>query len=229
MGAVVAQVGVPAGWKGTKPALWNPQTAMSLSDVGTQIGIFLDDHVPFSREMLVLIFFHESAFSIVNQGGPQQRKGPGFGLGQLELDNPQNPTSEFLMQEFGTTNRQAIVDAVGQDGSRAVKMHCDFLKWLMGRQAAQGMTPTQTTLLAGQVGAKNVKMIEKFTLAEPKLSAAIQANDRDQIIGALNSCRWYLSPGGDGSLVQFAILLNLFPDYWNFTLPQSDLASGSLW
>jgi hypothetical protein len=217
----MGQFGVPAEWKGRKPAMWDPKTAIPFCHAVNLIDVYLDPSVPFSHEMLVLIFFHETAFSIVTQGGDNPR-GPGFGFGQLELDNPRNPTGEFLQLEFGTTQRKTIVEKTVGDPYRAVQMHCNFLKWLMSRQK----NPTQNSLLAGQVGSKNAEMIPKFRVAEQQLKASIYSDNRKSIIDALNSCRWYLPGKGETGLIHRPIPLKLFPDYWEFTLPESDLVWG---
>src|SRR5262245_24980029 len=190
-----SRFGVPDDWDGAQPNGWDPDTAIPFVDVVNWIDVYLDPAVPISREMVVLVFFHESAFSVAVQGQAMKKVpgkkvrttadgdkhfGPGFGPGQLEINNPKNPIPDFLLKEFETTDRAEILAKGKASAQAAIKMHCDFFKWLHGKQLAnlkKGQSLGKNSVLSGQVGGENSQMIEKFNLAEPKLQAAIYSSD----------------------------------------------------
>jgi hypothetical protein len=96
-------------------------------------------------------------------------------------------------------------------------------------------------LVSGQVGGKtkNASLAQRFMLAEPRLKSAIFSTNQDALIDALNTCRWYLDPGdkmkakihvavtADNKGQWFnPITLPKFQQYWNFTVPKSELLYG---
>lgn len=230
----MSRMGAPGTWgKAETPWPWDPAHAISFFDAANLVDVHLDPAVPISREMVLLFFYHETAFSDIRQRVTKKKPtdsglGPGVGFGQLEIGNSDKPA--FLRQVYGTSPDESLFIKITGDPEFAIKLHCDYLKHLY-RNGATSMR----ALVNGQVGGKsqNAWMADYFMQAEPRLKASIYSSSRESIIAALNSCRWYVDVMGakrqdsvdDGRWFN-PIPYPKYKKYWDFTLPPGELMWG---
>jgi hypothetical protein len=225
------------GFPGRTPRGWNPERAVTFFQAIRCIDHFLDYHVPLSVEMVVLIFYHETAFSdarqmITNKQGVDVPEGSGIGFGQIEVKNSDKP--RFFKAVFqdpydnGPFDADEMIDRILEDEEFAIQVHCEYLKFLHHNQVLEnpsldGDEPLERlsatkALLMGQFGEKNKDLIPPFMTAEPALRAALENGaGRKSIIDALNKC---------GRSIP---LEPPFIEYWDFTLPDEDLPAISKW
>ena len=225
----------PANRHPRKPFGWDPANALTFWEVYDYVCLYLLPGFPLSREMVMLLFFHETAFSNVSQVG-----GPAIGIGQMEHHNPEK--AEYFADlgygrtrlDYKTKKVVPILDPVWKtplidfhrlerdfaDPDFAIKTHCQWFVWLQkkGKNSAHAM-------LMAQAGDKNSDLVTVFEQAEPGLKKALaSANpDRGELIKALNKCRRVLAKNPDGSLGKTEIPLADYPDYWAYTLPVDNL------
>jgi hypothetical protein len=237
----MSRMGAPGTWDaGNTPWPWDPKRAITFFDAINLIDVYLDQAVPISREMVALFFFHETAFSDIRQKVDKKKPtdsglGPGVGFGQLEIQNSDKPL--FFNKVYGIKPDNSLFDKITADESYAIKVHCAYLKHLYDNGAT-----TTGALVSGQVGGKtqNASLAQRFMHAEPRLKSAIYSTSQDAIIEALNTCRWYLDPGDEMKVKILhtqvtpdnkgqwfnPITLPKFQQYWNFTVPKSELLYG---
>lgn len=230
----MSYMGAGDGWKKHEiPWPWDPKQAITFFDAVNLIDVYLDPSLPISREMVLIFFFHETAFSNIRQRSDVTKKnpngvGPGVGFGQIEIQNSDKPA--FIRKTYGISPDDTLFGRVTADEVFAIRMHCDYMKHLYGN----GST-TMRALVNGQVGGKsqNAFMADFFMNAESRLRASIYTNNRAAIIDALNSCRWYVDKMGDEKKDKVddgkwfnPIDYPRFKRYWDFTLPESELMWG---
>jgi len=236
----MSRMGAPGNWDASNtPWPWDPKRAISFFDAINLIDVYLDESVPISREMVALFFFHETAFSDIRQKVDKKNPtdsglGPGVGFGQLEIQNSDKPI--FFNAVYGIKPDDSLFGKITADESYAIQVHCAYLKHLYNNGAT-----TMGALVSGQVGGntQNASLAQRFMLAEPQLKSAIYSTNQDTIIAAMNSCRWYLDPGDKmKELAKTAatpankgqwfnpITKPKFQQYWDFTVPKSELLYG---
>lgn len=224
----MSRMGAPGSWsRAETPWPWDPAKAITFFDATNQIDVYLDPTVAqhFSREMVLLFFYHETAFSNIRQR-TKTGMGAGVGFGQLEILKSDKPA--FLREVYGMTPDDSLFTKITGDEVFAIKLHCDYLKHLFGRGAN-----TKGALVDGQIGGntQNAWMKDFFIRSELQLKSAIYGSDRQAIIDALNSSRWYvdaenkMDKTADGRWFN-PIAYPRFQKYWDFTLPESELMLG---
>jgi hypothetical protein len=233
-----SRMGAPGTWtKADIPLPWDPAKAITFFDAVNLVDVYLDPALPISRELVVLFYFHETAFSNIRQktGATQKNPrglGPGVGFGQMEILRSDKPA--FIESLYGRKPTEQTFDEVTSDEHFAIRLHCAYLRYLFARGAT-----TKKALVAGQTGGgDNAGLQGHFVTAETKLQSVIYSQNRQGIINALNSCRWYLKRNPDGSVVHddkgvaeqhfepIAYPSPKFKKYWDFTLPESELVWG---
>lgn len=234
---MASRMGAPGTWtKADTPFPWDPKAAITLFDAANLIDVYLDPSIPMTRELMLLIFFHETGFANIRQRVETtktnpQGLGPGVGFGQMEVLNSDKP--EFFRGVMGITPSEALFDTVTGDEHFAIRAHCAYFAEKFRRGAS-----TKGALMAAQAGGKtiNQKLIAKLMAPEAQLAASITGSDRGAIIDALNACRWYIKRDAKGKPIMLAdgtpdlsfqpIPLSRFPKYWDFTVPTSELMFG---
>ncbi len=206
--------------QGDIPHPWDPFAALSMVDVCKKLDSQLKPALPITREIMLVIFFHETAFSNIMQA-TKTGKGPAVGFGQMEIFNPDkvpffkwfkpgidsvtfNPNMSIVeikkkTEEYGLTSLEKLTnDRVTSDNDFAIKMHCSYFEWLFDEGYSQS-TPKQKGikslggLLAAQAGGGNEHFVDEFRDGGRNLAAVMGSGDRMKIINALNEVRWYFA------------------------------------
>ncbi len=127
---------------------WDPYNALSFWDVYGSVCLWIKPDLPSTREMVMLLFFDETAFSNVNQVN-----GPAVGIGQMEYRNldkvPYFMELGFAMpmsQPDRVTGLEPIdcgrLAVRFQNADFAIKTHCNGFVWLNEkRNCGSGMMP----------------------------------------------------------------------------------------
>lgn len=230
-------MGAGDNWKKTEiPFPWDPKHAMTLFEVVNLIDVFLDPAVPMTRELMALVFFHETAFSNIRQRVDKTKRnpqglGPGVGFGQMEILNSDKP--EFFKGVMGIVANEALFETITGDPHFAIRAHCEYFKAKFKNGAR-----TKRALMAAQAGGGTVNepLIDKIMAAELGLKACLVGASQAAIIDALNACRWYVDRdahgkpiivGGKVQVVRRPIPAGgQFQRYWDYTVPKSELMWG---
>lgn len=186
-----------------RPFAWDQARAWSFSDLWDSISTNHPEDHPVSYFMLAVIFFEETAFCNIPQA--ETPSGFGVGFGQLEVKNPEK--KDFYDWLGIDNNYRAVSNLMLSSKDTSVWVHCNYFQYL---------TETRYYKLDGclsaQVGShKAYKGL--FIEGAKRLEAAYDANDRAGYIAALNYAR-------TGSAKKNGIPLKLFPEFWEFILPE---------
>src|SRR5215468_2650940 len=129
---------------GDIPHQWDPFAALSMAEVCRKLKIHLWPGQPITREIMLVIFFHESGFANIKQS---RGTGPAVGFGQMEIFNLDKiPFFEWLGFDSVTH------DMVLADNDFAIKMHCKYFEWLFKEGYSKSSPP-------GTKGIKSAKGI----------------------------------------------------------------------
>jgi hypothetical protein len=150
-----------------------------------------------------------------------------------------------VLEQHGITPAFAKLthEQVKADPDFAIKMHCKYFEWLFTEGFAKsnpnqkGIKDIRGLLAAQTGGGGNEHFIEEFAVGGENIGKVIGTGDREAIISALNEIRWYFAgpkgppPGArtkltksGKALVHNPISLKRYPKYWDFTLPDADVA-----
>ncbi len=221
-----------------RPGLWEPAKAIPFFELANKIDVHLRAGLPVTREMMLVICFHETAFSNIKQG---RGSGPAVGFGQMEIFNADKvPFFATLGYDSRNGRRMPIArvgtgtgcepqqnlfaltaDTLLMNNDLAIKVHCKYFEWLFdcaGKRTLESMLSAQTG------GGRNAVFIGIFKQAASNLRAVIYSGDRQKVIDALNSVQQHFNK--DGNLESHAITLQRFPKYWDYTLPAGDMVLG---
>jgi hypothetical protein len=233
--------------KNDLPNNWDPDRAVPFFELVGLIDRYLRAGLPVRREHLLVIFFHESAFANVRQN---QGTGPAVGFGQMEIFNPDKIAffatlrynSVVLNPKLSPQEKKAYGDLNGllpltyesvlNDNEFAVRMHCAYFAWLFDEgvpahpvPGQKGIKSLQGMLQAQTGGGANLVFVDHFIKAGAALEAVIDSGDRNKIIDALNSVRYYLKKDSTDTEKQ-SLGLGRFRKYWDFVLPEADVKNG---
>ena len=200
-----------------RPFPWKPEHAITFAECAGWIDTYLDPQVPITREMILLVMFHETRFSNVRQVLEDGGQGPGVGLAQLEVENSDKP--EFFEAVYGirSRNNPALIEALLRNPVTSIRVQCDYYRY----KFIKGVTGMKGMVMA-QAGGKtqNQPLVDIFMEVEPKLRSAMGgAGDRMAIIEALNDGSYVIDPGARGGVARRPVLYPLFKRYWDYTLP----------
>ncbi|MBM4076156.1 MAG: hypothetical protein FJ267_10965, partial [Planctomycetes bacterium] len=228
-------------WKKTEiPYNWNPERAVPFFDLAAMIDKHLRKGIAMSREVLLVIFFHETGFANVRQS---LGTGPAVGFGQMEIFNTDKiPFFESIKYNSVTHNPKVPVylkkskysylnhlealtyETVLKDNNFAVQMHCQYFSWLNDEGVPSGAVEGQKGIkslkgmLEAQVGGgRNRVFVDHFVESGTALKEVIDSGNRQKIIDALNSVRYYYDK--EGKLVQQSLILSRWTRYWDLILP----------
>jgi hypothetical protein len=219
------------------PGLWEPAKALTFFELANKIDVYLRAGLPVTREVMLVICFHETGFSNIKQG---RGSGPAVGFGQMEIFNS-DKIPFFATLGYDSRNGRKNVPQLGTgpacapqkvllplsadtllaNDDLAVKIHCKFFEWLYdcgGKRTLEGMLSAQTG------GGRNAVFVGIFREAAAKLRSVIYSGDRQKVIDALNSVQQHFNK--EGKLEQHSITLNRFQKYWDYTLPASEMIFG---
>jgi hypothetical protein len=166
------------------------------------------DH-PVSYFVLAVIFFEETAFC--NRAQAETPSGYGVGFGQLEVKNPEK--KEFYEWLGISTDYKEVARMMLADNDTSVWTHCNYFQYLTSEKYYK-----LDGCLGAQVGSHTVYK-SLFQDGAKLLEKAYNDNDRAAYIYALNYAR-NNSPKNNG------IPENLFPEFWQFILPDSWFTLG---
>jgi len=201
-----------------KPFLWEEDKALNFFEIYNKVCVHHPKGHPISREMIVLIFFEETAFSNVRQS---RGTGPAVGFGQMEIYNPDKiPFFEWLgfnSDRKKHDSRLPLItpERISNDNDLSVKISCKYFQWLVSEKGKS----THGALQAQTGGGANLSFIPVWLNAEKELKSVLYSADRMKLIKALNQAR---SGGPHPNPIPF----ELFKAYWDFTLPESELILG---
>jgi hypothetical protein len=220
------------------PGLWEPAKAITFFDLANKIDVHLRQGLPVTREVMLVICFHETGFSNIKQG---RGSGPAVGFGQMEIFNKdkipffatrgfdsRKDKSEPIPQKGTGPNcapKPVLIPLQPQifldDDDLAIQLHCEWFEWLFdcaGMWTLSGMLSAQTG------GGRNAVFVDIFRESAKQLKQVINSGDRKKVIDALNSVQFQFNKGG--VLVNQSFKLDRFKKYWDFTLPEDDMVLG---
>ncbi len=217
-----------------KPFPWDPDRALTYYKINALVRATLPPDIPMTVEHVMAIFFHETGFSNIRQRvkdpdhDGQLKDGKGTGFGQMEMMNAEFiPFFDWLgyntnrFPKKGDTRPRLTPEMVTAKGNEefAIRMHCRWFEWLCKVAPDVSQRPISVEgCLRIQAGGPNADLVKPLLDAGNQLKN-VQANDRDGIIAALNSGRWYLKDGG--GIQQKIIPTDKFPEYWAAILPKA--------
>jgi hypothetical protein len=129
----------------------------------------------------------------------------------------------------------------------AIEVHCKYFAWLYHEgysptmPGQKGFKSAEAILGAQTGGGRNRHFVGEFITVGRELEKATNAGDRRRIIDTLNKVRWYFpgpegipagattktTPDGTHTLVHHPVTLERYKKYWDFTLPERDVAFGT--
>jgi len=164
---------------------------------------------PVSYYMIAVIFFEETGFCNIAQA--QTSGSLGVGFGQLEVSNPDK--KDFYAWLGLPTDYKQVSAMMLADKNLAVKVHCKYFQYLTSE-----CNKSLDGCLSAQVG-DHVEYKSLFRQGAALLEQAWNDNDRAGYIRALNHAR-------ANSPKKNSIPEKLFPDYWQYILPDTWFTLG---
>jgi hypothetical protein len=227
--------------KNEKPVLWEPAKALTFFELANRIDVYLRAGMPVTRETMLVICFHETAFSNIKQG---RGSGPAIGFGQMEIFNYDKIPFWATLGYDSRNGRRVDIETRGTglacapqkvlmplnadsllaNDDLAIKAHCKYFEWLYdcnNKRSLRGMLEAQT----GSTPPNN-KFVDIFAKAADNLRAVIYSGDRAKVIEALNSVRSYWDFKQNKMVRQALAPGKPFDKYWDYTLPASQMAFG---
>jgi len=236
--------------KHERPGLWEPDKALNFFDVANKVDVHLRAGLPVWRELVLVIFFHETGFSNIKQG---RGSGPAVGFGQMEIFNRDkikffkwlkpgfdsvalHPTMSPLEKKKKTEEHglspaleKLTPERVLSNDDFAIWMHCKYFEWLFDEgyttSGQKGIRSLQGMLEAQTGGGKNLAFVKIFSDGGKRLRDVIYTGDRKKVIDALNSVMFSFKEGTT-ELKNQAFKFESFTKYWDFTLPESEMLFG---
>lgn len=192
-----------------RPYGWVEEKALDFPSLWSTLSRHHPANHPVSYFMIAVIFFEETGFCNIPQADTPA--GFGVGFGQLEVRNPEK--KEFYAWLGLPTDYKQVAQMMLGDKDFSVKVHCKYFQFL---STVKGLG--LDGCLGAQVG-KHTVYKDLFKEGAAKLEKAFKENKRAAYIEALNHAPSN-SPKKNGISEKF------FPEYWQFTLPESWFAMG---
>jgi hypothetical protein len=201
-----------------RPFLWDESRALDFFDLYDLVCAKHPLVHPVSRELIMLIFFEETAFANVKQ---DKGRGPAVGFGQMEIYNKDKiPFFEWLgynsdVDSYPPPNELPNItpDMIVSDYDLSVLITCSYFQWLCDENGKS----TVGALQAQTGGGANLAFVPLWLQGEVMLNKAFDTRKRDDFIKALNHARANGPHANPVNSVTFAT-------YWDFTLPEDGLA-----